>query len=146
MKFLTYIALNDGYAERVTAQDVDPAEMAGVIDRTIEPVRLRQQGWALNRKSGYYVRGEIGSKRSTLVLLDDTVPIAVVGVCTHSRASDGLWRWMHEHAVTHLPDMIGPPSAPWACLRYDVPETVLPDWIDWWAKTAAWALATRDAA
>lgn len=142
MSYLTYIAINDGFAERIAAADVDPAEMAGVIDRSIEPVRAGGLGWALNRKSGYRVCGEIGGKGSMLMLLDETVPIAVLVVCTHSRASPGLWSKLHQQAVTPLPDMGGPPPAPWCCLRYDVPETVLPDWIDWWAKTVGWALTT----
>ncbi|MES2879167.1 MAG: hypothetical protein V4713_12155 [Pseudomonadota bacterium] len=145
MNQITYIALTDGYVERVTSNDVDPAEMAGVIDRSIEPVRVGGPGWALNRKSGYTCTGEIGSKRATFTLLDEGVPIAVLAICMHSRASTPLWNWLHDNATRSLPDMNGPPAAPWVAMRYDVPEEILPDWIDWWAKTVGWALITGPA-
>lgn len=142
MNHINFITLNESRSERVTADDIDPVEMAGVIDRSILPVREGGQGWALNRRSGYYVRGEIGGKRSMLVLVDETAPIATLCICMHSRASESLWLWLHDHAAMPLPGMIGPPPAPWACLRYDVDAVVLPDWLAWWAKTTAWALAS----
>jgi hypothetical protein len=138
--FLVYVVLNDGTTERVSAADVDASEIAGVIDRTILPVQGGAPGWALNRRSGYTVTGDIGSKRALLTLHDETMPIAQIAICLHSRSSLPLWRQLSAGAVQNIPELPEPPAAPWCALRYDVSELALPDWIHWWAKDVAWAL------
>ncbi len=139
--YLIYASVTDGYSER--AENPDPAEQAYVIDRTLLPIAGGAEGFADSRHSGYRVRGELGKKRSTLQLFDEGVPIAVVAVCLHSRASPGLWAWLRDHATSELPDMTEPP-APWVAMRYDCPEAALPPWIDQWAKTVGTALLHRE--
>lgn len=139
--YLIYASVTDGYSER--AERADPAEEAYLIDRTLLPLAGGAEGYADSRRSGYRVRGDLGSKRATLQLLDEGVPIAVVAVCLHSRASPGLWKWLRDHAPTQLPDMTEPP-APWVAMRYDCPEAALPPWIDEWAKGVGTALMNRE--
>lgn len=144
MSHLIYIALNDQVRERVTQEDCDAAEQAGIIDRTLLPVLATWQGWADSRRSGYTVSGEIKSNSATFQLLDEGVPVAVLAVCLKAKASAGLWRWIKAHAATELPESGDAPPPAWAALRYDVPEAALPSWIDWWAKHVAFALLTRE--
>jgi len=144
MTYIFYAVLNDGTLERVPFEWADPGEQAGVIDRTLLPVAGGARGWALNRNSGYTVSGDIGSKRAVLVLHDESVPIATLGVCMQSIAGPPLWQMLHDNAAEELDTGLPRPAAPWCALRYDVPEVTLPDWIDWWAKHVGIALATRD--
>lgn len=144
MSYLLYIALNDQIRERVTSADCDAAEQAGIIDRTLLPVLQTGQGWADSRKSGYTVHGEINSKAASFQLFDEGVPIAVLAVSLHSKTSARMWAWLHDHSPIPLPENGDAPPPAWAALRYDVPETALPDWIDWWAKHVGYALLTRE--
>lgn len=144
MSHLLYIVLNDQSRERVTCEDCDAAEQAGIIDRTLLPVLATGQGWADSRKSGYTVRGEIRANAASFVLYDEGVQIAALAVCLHSKTSARMWAWLHEHAPVQLPSNGPPPPPAWAALRYDVPETALPAWIDWWAKHVGYALMTRE--
>jgi hypothetical protein len=141
MSYMIYVSITDGHSER--AERADPAEEAYIIDRTLLPLAGGAEGYANSRLSGYRVRGDLGSKRATLQLLDDGTPIAVVAVCLHSRASPGLWKWLYDHATAELPDMTAPP-APWVAMRYDCPEAALPPWIDNWAKGVGTALLARE--
>ena len=142
--FIHYIVLNDRTQERVPYSWADAGEQAGIIDRTLLPVAGGAQGWARGRKDGYTVSGDIGSKRAVLTLHDESVPIATLGVCLHSRPSAELWTMLHVDAVQPVVAFMRAPSPPWCALRYDVPETALPDWLDWWAKHVGIALATRE--
>lgn len=144
MSHLLYIVLNDQHRERVTQQDCDAAEQAGIIDRTLLPVLATGHGWADSRKSGYTVRGEIRANAASFVLYDEGVQIAVLAVALRSKASARMWSWLHEHAPVQLPDNGPPPPPAWSALRYDVPEIALPTWIDWWAKHVGYALMTRE--
>lgn len=141
MTHLIYASVTDGYSEK--AENPDPAEQAYVIDRTLLPLAGGAEGYADSRKSGYRVRGDLGSKRATMKLFDEGVPIAVVAVCLHSRSSKGLWAWLREHATHELPDLPEPP-APWVAMRYDCHESALPPWIDEWAKNVGHALLGRE--
>ena len=142
--FLIYAALNDGLRERVTREDCDASEQAGIIDRTLLPVLTTGTGWADSRRSSYTVTGEIKTNAATFQLLDEGVPVAVLAVCLKAKASTAMWQWINAHAVTALPDNgVAPPPA-WAALRYDVPELAQPSWLDWWAKHVAYALLTRE--
>ena len=38
MNYVQYVVLNDGLRERVTREDCDASEQAGIIDRTLLPV------------------------------------------------------------------------------------------------------------
>lgn len=142
--FLIYTALNDGLRERVTREDCDASEQAGIIDRTLLPVLATGRGWADSRKSGYTVTGQIKSNSASFVLLDEGVPVAVLAVCLKAKASAAMWDWIKAHAVTPLPNTGEAPPPAWAALRYDVPEAALPPWLDWWAKHVAFALLTRN--
>ena len=137
---LLYLSLNDLVAERVTREDCDASEQAGIIDRTLLPVLATGQGWADSRKSGYIVKGEIHSKAASFQLLDEGAPIAVLAVSLHAKTSERMWAWLHE------PDAapVGAPPPAWAALRYDVHESMLPDWLDWWAKHVGYALMMRE--
>lgn len=141
MSYMIYASITDGYSER--AENPDPVEQAYVIDRTLLPLVAGAEGHADSRHSGCRVRGELGKKRATLQLFDEGVPIAVVAVCLHSRASPGLWAWLSDGAATELPDLPEPP-APWVAMRYDCHESDLPHWIDEWAKTVGTALLHRE--
>lgn len=142
--FLIYTVLNDSTRERVCREDCDASEQAGIIDRTLLPVLQTGQGWANSRKSGYTVRGEIHAKAASFQLFDEGAPIAVLAVSLHSKTSARMWDWIHEHAPGPLPSNGDAPQPAWAALRYDVPESVLPDWIDWWAKHVGYALMMRE--
>ena len=135
----TYVSVNDCYAELVTIDDVDPVEMAGIIDRALLPLKNAEAGHVLNRKSGYTCTGSISRKFAQIEVFDESAHIITLGVCLHSRAGQGLWQRMCsglDNAYAEQP----PPHAPWAAMRYHVPEIVLPDWLDWWCKSAAWAI------
>lgn len=144
MKHLLYIVLNDGWRERVTQQDCDAAEQAGIIDRTLLPVLSTGKGWADSRKSSYTVAGHITQNSALFDLSDEGVKIATLGVVLHSKYKEKTWALLHSHATKPLPDN-GPSAQPaWAALRYDVAEAALPPWIDWWAKHVGFALMTRE--
>lgn len=135
-----YIVLNEQSIERVTPQDIDPAELAGVIDRTVIPVQNGQTGHAFSRRLGYTVTGSIGGKRARLTLFDENALIAELSVCAHSRSSPSLWREAHG-PMALISDA---PPPPWCALRYVVAEVALPEWLDWWAKTTGWAIVDAD--
>jgi len=141
---LLYIVINDGWSERVTQGDIDAAEQAGIVDRTLLQVLETGNGWADSRRSGYTVTGSIRSNAATFVLHDEGVPIATLGVCLKQKAGPGVWSMLRTNAAGELPDIGGTPQPPWAALRYDVPETALPPWLDWWAKNVGFALMTRE--
>lgn len=143
-KYMHYIVLNDGRRERVSIDDADPFKQAYVIDRTLLPVLHTGQGWTVNRKITYSVRGEIHSSAASFVIYDYDVQIAVLAVSLRSKSSAALWRWLHEHAHSQLPEMGDAPSVPWAALRYDVHEVALPPWIDGWAQQVGCALLMRE--
>ena len=140
MTYLLYVVPQDDFSERVTREDCDAIEQAGIIDRTLLPVLQTGQGWADSRKSGYTVTGEIKSNAATFVLHDDSGPVAVLAVCLHSKTSAKLWQWIHSPNVSDS----APPQPAWAALRYDVPEASLPPWLDWWAKHVGFALMGRE--
>ena len=137
--FLIYVVLNDRTSERVTREDCDAAEQAGIIDRTLLPVLTTGHGWADSRKSGYTVKGEIHRSAASFQLLDEGVPIATLAVALNSKSSQKIWEWVcRGDALTE------PPQSPWAALRYDIAESALPPWLDWWAKHVGFALMTRE--
>lgn len=136
----TYVSVNDCYAELVTIDDVDPVEMAGIIDRALLPMQGAQQGYVLNRTSGYTCGGNITGKFAQIEIFDECAHIATLAVCMHSRAAKGLWGRITAHLIDNDYADQPPPPAPWAAMRYHVPEIVLPDWLDWWCKSAAWAI------
>jgi len=144
MSYVVYTVLNDGIRERVTYEDCDACEQAGIIDRTLLPVLNTGKGWADSRRSGYSVTGEIKANAATFQLLDEGVPVAVLAVCLKAKASAGLWRWITANAQAQLPNVGEAPPPAWAALRYGVPEAALPSWLDWWAKHVAFALLTRE--
>lgn len=144
MTHLNYCVVSTGCSAQVRQAEIDAAEQAGVIDRALLPVAAGQRGWAFNRKSGYYVTGEIRGKGANFVLLDDAVPIALLAVCLHQRSSAAMWESMHAGAQGLATFGAQPPQPAWAALRYDVPEVALPPWIDWWAKHVGYALMTRE--
>lgn len=144
MSHLLYIVLNDQHRERVTSIDCDAAEQAGIIDRTLLPVYSSGQGWADSRHSSYTVRGEIHANAASFMLFDEGVQVAALAVALSAKTSVRMWSWVHEHSPVPLPYNGPPPPPAWAALRYDVPEVVLPPWIDWWAKHVGYALMTRE--
>ena len=138
--FLIYVVLNDRASERVTREDCDAGEQAGIIDRTLLPVLATGQGWADSRKSGYTVRGEIHANAASFALFDEGVQIAVLAVALSSKTSRRMWEWLHAPSA---PCSDAPQTA-WAALRYDVHESLLPEWVDWWGKHVGFALMTRE--
>lgn len=144
MSYLVYVVLNEGLRERVAREDCDASEQAGIIDRCLIPVYSSGHGWAESRKSGYTVTGEIKSNTAKLILQDEGVPIALLGICLKAKASAGLWDWLKANAATPLPDNGPVPQGAWAALRYDAPVAALPPWIHWWAKHVGFALMTRE--
>ena len=144
MSNLLFIVLNDQHRERVTAQDCDAAEQAGIIDRTLIPVYSSGQGWADSRRSSYTVRGEIHSNAASFVLYDEGAQVAALAVALHSKTNARMWGWLHDHSPVALPENRQPPPPAWVALRYDVPGTALPPRIDWWAKHVGYALMTRE--
>ncbi|MBR8657841.1 hypothetical protein KDH83_31475, partial [Achromobacter sp. Marseille-Q0513] len=92
----------------------------------------------------YAVRGEINASAASFQLLNEGCPIAVLAVSLNAKTSRRMWEWIHVHSPTPLPENGIAPEPAWAALRYDVPETVLPDWIDWWAKHVGHALLHRE--
>lgn len=143
MNEVLYCVLNDLTQQRVGHADCDAVEQAGVIDRTLIPVQSEGQGWADSRRSGYSVTGRIEGSTATFNLADEGVHVAVLAVCLDAAASEALWRWLGEGATTPLPTQGRAPAAPWAALRWDVDDELLPIWIDWWAKHTGFALANR---
>ena len=139
MHNFNYHAINDCYSESVTDSDVDAAAIAGVIDRAILPLKNAEAGHVLNRKSGYTCTGSLSRKFAQIEVFDESAHIITLGVCLHSRAGKGLWQRMCSGLDNAYAEQPAPP-APWAAMRYHCPEIVLPDWIDWWCKTAAYAL------
>ncbi len=142
-RYLNWLVLNDGVFERVTADFIDPIEEAGIIDRTLIPVASGETGWAMSRRDGYRVTGEIGSKRTTLKLLDEGAVIADIAICLHSRSSERLWsELLSSIDQDSLPDLIIPES-PWCAVLWYAPEVVYPQWFDQWTKTAAFGILRR---
>lgn len=138
-EFVTYIALNDSYAERVESIDVEPGSMGSAWERVIVPVHSGQAG-IVKASGAYTATGRVGSKSSLIELRDEGVRIAVIGICLHSRSSEKLWRELLDGSPVELPSWGDAPQPPWCAMRYEVPETVLPDWLDYWAKSVAWSL------
>jgi hypothetical protein len=139
--YLNYLVLGDELgAERVTQDDCDAIEQAGIIDRTLIPVLQTGQGWADSRKSGYTVRGEIGRNAARLVLFDENVQVAALAVALHSKQAPGVWNWIAQGQQ----NLRQPTSVPWAVLREDIEAWLMPEWINWWAKHVGYALMTRE--
>lgn len=147
MKYLHWLVLNDGLAERVTEDDVDASEEAAVIDRVLIPLTLSEVGHPMGRQSPYTVIGEVSGKYALLRLLDEQASVADIAVCLHSRAAPGLWRrlWPQgprdEGMVVGYGDMPG--AVPWCAVRCHAPEDALPPWFDAWTKTLGVALMRR---
>lgn len=142
-RYINWLVLNDGVFERVTEDVIDPIESAGVIDRTLIPIVGGSTGWAMSRRDGYRVTGDIGSKRATLRLLDEGAVVADIAICLHSRSSEGLWSELLskcDHSM--LPDLIIPES-PWCAVLCYAPEIAYPDWFDHWTKNVAFSLLGR---
>ena len=140
---MLYRLLNDGRSQRITNEDCDAVEQAGIIDRTLLPVLETGHGWADSRRSSYTVTGNIGAKRSHFQLFDEGVPIAVLAVCLHQRANSATWGWLHTNAANMIIQEHPAPPPPWVALRYDVHQAALPTWLGWWAKHVGFALLTR---
>lgn len=136
MRYLNFLALNDAYFQRITPDDIEPIELGQAYERIIEPLRVGKLA-VVKRGTSYTATGSIGSKRATITIHDENVPIAVIAICLHSRTATPLWRELYQGS--NLPDL-PPPAAPWVGVRYDVPETALPDWLDRLAWHAAWHL------
>ncbi len=144
MKYVTWVVLNDGVSERVTADDVDAAEEARVIDQALIPLTLGVPGAVGKRAGPYAVTGEISGKRALVRLWDEGAPLADVGVCLHSRAAPGLWAALRAGGGDALSDVDMPAAAPWCAVRCYAPEFVLPPWFDVWTKTVGMALVRRE--
>lgn len=136
MSYLNFLALNDAYFKRVTFDDIEPIELGRAYENLLQPI---SQGLAatVKRHTGYTATGEISGKRAVFTVSDEGIQIAVIAICLHSRAATSLWREIYQGG--DLPDLL-PPAAPWVCVRYNVPETALPDWLDRLAWHAAWYL------
>lgn len=148
MKCIHWLVLNDGVAERITEDDVDPAEEAAVIDRVLIPMTECEVGMPRGKNGPYTTVGEISGKYALVRLLDEGAPLADVAVCLHSRAAPGLWRrlWADgpadENVAANYADM--PPAAPWCVVRCHAPEEVLPAWFDHWTQALAMAIVRRE--
>lgn len=143
-RYLIWLVLNDGVSERVTEADIDAAEEAGVIDRTLIPLTLGERGRVGGRNSPYSVTGTISGKRALLRLWDEDAAVADVGICLHSRAAPGLWAELHAGDGGELTDIARPSAEPWCAVRCYAPEHVLPAWFDAWTKTVGVALVRRE--
>ncbi|NHR07455.1 hypothetical protein HA052_19880 [Chromobacterium haemolyticum] len=137
MKHLNFLALNDAYYQEITFDDIEPVELGSAYENLLEPLSSGRTA-TVRRGTGYTASGEIGGKRAVFTIRDEGVPIAVIGVCLHSRSSPQLWRELYHGEA--LPDLL-PPAAPWVAVRYEVAETVIPPWLDRLAWHAAWYLA-----
>ncbi|RNK86771.1 hypothetical protein [Xanthomonas vasicola] len=142
--YLVWLVLNDGVSERVTAEHVNAAEEACVIDRVLIPLTLGEHGRVGGPDSSYTVTGTLSSKQAMVRLLDEDAPLADIGICLHSRAAPGLWSELHANDMGELSDINMPPCAPWCAVRCYAPEYVLPTWFDAWTKTVGMALLRRE--
>ncbi|MBE5528925.1 hypothetical protein A9J41_14395 [Laribacter hongkongensis] len=136
MKFLNFIALTDAYSRRITLDDIEPVELGRAYENLLAPVSAGETA-TLKRGTGYTATGEISGKRAVFSICDENVQIASIAVCLHSRAATPLWRELYQGG--HLPDLL-PPAAPWVAIRYDVPESDIPPWLDLLGWHAAWYL------
>lgn len=147
MKHLHWIVLNDGVAERVMLDDIDPVEEAALIDRVLIPISNSEIGLPRGRDSGYAATGEIASKYAMVTLYDEGAPIAFIAVCLHSRAARGLWARITSPAGPGeivVSDADRPPHEPWCAVRCAAPEAALPPWFDSWTQTLGVALMRRE--
>ncbi|QOX05574.1 MULTISPECIES: hypothetical protein [Xanthomonas] len=141
--YLVWLVLKDGVCERIVESDIDAAEEAAVIDRVLIPITNSEIGLPRGRDSGYTVVGEVSGKYALLRLLDESAPLADIGVCLHSRAAPGLWARLlagSDDAASHD----RPGSVPWCAIRCYATEHVLPTWFDGWTKTVGMALMRRE--
>ncbi|WP_311949272.1 hypothetical protein [Halomonas piscis] len=119
---------------KVLKEYADPGEMAAIGERVLEPIAEGSLGkpW---RHDVYTVSGDLGGKRCSFTLHEDGEPLAVIGVCLHSRASKPLLQ-----ALTPIPDDDGL-SVPWMIIRME--QDTLPPWVERWAEQLAWAVVRR---
>ncbi|MCG9062965.1 hypothetical protein LH427_13755 [Laribacter hongkongensis] len=136
MKHLNFIVLNDAYRLRITLDDIEPVELGRAYENLLAPVMAGETAM-LKRGTGYTATGEVSGKRAVFNIRDEGVQMAAIGVCMHSRAAQNVWKELYQGG--ELPDLIAPP-APWVAVRYDVPDTAVPPWLDRIAWHAAWYL------
>lgn len=137
MAFLRHELLARGTAERITGYDMEPVDIGSVFERVIKPLQAGQTP-AIHRGTGYTARGTASATRLQLTVFDEGVPVAVLGVCLRARDSAGLWAQVHEIAGwTPAGDA---PPAPWSALAELMDQSVLPDWLRYWAKSVAYSL------
>lgn len=117
---------------RSSADDADPAEVAGAFERVIVPLYTGHEARPWRHEPAFTVTGEIGKKRSVVTLREHDAPLAVLGICLHSRASKPLLK-----TLTGIPDDQGL-SVPWLVLRME--QDTMPPWVERWAEVVAWAL------
>lgn len=116
---------------RSVPEDVDPGELGRAFERVIVPIYAGGEGrpW---RQGEFTASGEIGKKRSVLTLREAGQPLAVLGICLHSRASKPLLKML-----AGIPDDEGL-SVPWLVIRME--QDSMPPWVEPWALQVAWSL------
>lgn len=117
---------------RALPGEADPAEVASAFERVITPLYIGHQARPWRHEPAFTVTGEIGKKRSVLTLYEDGLPLVVLGICLHSRASKPLLK-----TLAGIPDDQGL-AVPWLVLRMEQDE--IPAWVERWAEVVAWAL------
>lgn len=137
--YIRYVALNDGYAENSEKEEIEPIDLGKAFENVLMPIYSGNTG--VKFKHEYSVKGELTKKKALISLLKNGEEIAVVAICLHSRPANKLWNEIIQSSVVDLPDLGSePPQAPWASMRYSVPEDELPEWIDYWCKSVAWSM------
>lgn len=137
--YIRYVALNDGYAENCEKEEIEPIDLGKAFENVIIPIYSGNIG--VKFKRDYSVSGELTKKKALISLLENGTEIAVVAICLHSRPAKKLWHELISSSLVDLPDFGDePPQAPWTSMRYNVPESELPEWLDYWCKSIAWSM------
>lgn len=144
-KYIHWLVLNDGVAEKVFHDEIDPAEEAAAISRVLIPIRDGDSGHPYPRTS-YAVTGEISGKYALLQLHDDGALLADVAVCLSSRVAVSVWKKIYaavrKDVVAGPYDM--PDNPPWCAIICHVDEYMLPPWFDAWTRVTALTLLNRE--
>jgi len=133
VNYLDFFNLSTIDHRRVAKDETDPIELGRVFERVIIPIYNGAAGKP-RRDGEYMAQGEIGNKRSVVTLYEDGVPLAVLGVCLHSRASKPLFRTLTGMDDDGL-------SVPWLVIRME--QDTMPAWVESWAIDIAWSLITH---
>ncbi|MDR2259558.1 MAG: hypothetical protein LBE06_01205 [Azoarcus sp.] len=147
-KYLYFVDIHYGRRDHVTKNRIDRGEQNEIVSRVLLPLLNVETGdetvGAIRVTGNYTVTGKVARRRATLVLSNNDVQVAVIGICTHNRTAASLWRWLRANAKNPaaLP-IVECPAAPWVVLRRDADRKDMPNWIEQWAKTAGWALMRR---